>query len=57
MEQYKIPTTFDVFYEPETEQINPLITKARVRIFYKYENRNRGYITDEFAAKLEQKIS
>lgn len=57
MNNYTIPTTFDVFYESETEQLNPLITKARVRIFYKYENRNRGYITDEFAAKLEQKIS
>ena len=31
---------------------NPLLSLARVRIFYKGLNRNRTYITDEFAEKL-----
>lgn len=31
---------------------NPLLSLARVRIFYKYLNRNRTFITDEFAEKL-----
>ena len=32
------------------------ISKARCRIFYKYENRNGTYITDEFAEKLLSSI-
>jgi hypothetical protein len=28
------------------------LSKARCKIFYKYENRNGTYITDEFADKL-----
>lgn len=31
---------------------NPLLSMARVRIFYKGLNRNRTFITDEFAEKL-----
>jgi hypothetical protein len=31
---------------------NDVLSKARCRIFYKYENRNGSYITDEFAEKL-----
>ena len=31
---------------------NPLLSLARVRIFYKGLNRNRTFITDEFAEKL-----
>lgn len=31
---------------------NQVLSKARVRIFYKYGNRNGSYITDEFAEKL-----
>lgn len=34
------------------EQITPTLSKARARIFYKYENRNGSYISDEFAEKL-----
>lgn len=34
------------------EQINDTLSKARCRIFYKYENRNGTYITDEFAESL-----
>ena len=33
------------------------ISKARVRVFYKYENRNGTYITDEFAEKLLSTIA
>lgn len=33
-------------------QYNDVLSKARVRIFYKYGNRNGTYITDEFAEKL-----
>ena len=35
---------------------NPLLSLARVRIFYKYLNRNRTFITDEFAEKLVQSL-
>ena len=40
--------------EPVTEiqEINPIISKARVRIFYTGLNRNLTYITEEFAEKL-----
>ena len=31
---------------------NPLLSQARLRIFYKYANRNRTYIDDDFAEKL-----
>lgn len=31
---------------------NPLLSKARLRIFYKYKNRNRTFIDDDFAEKL-----
>lgn len=34
------------------EKYNDVLSKARCRIFYKYENRNGTYITDEFAEKL-----
>ena len=48
----KIPTLFTAVPQGEFKQITPLISKGRVSIFYKYENRNRAYITDEFAEKL-----
>ena len=34
------------------EKYNDVISKARCRIFYKKDNRNGTYITDEFAEKL-----
>lgn len=34
------------------EQISPTLSRGRARIFYKYENRNGSYISDEFAEKL-----
>ena len=36
----------------ETQSFSPTLSKGRVRIFYKGLNRNRTYITDEFAEKL-----
>ena len=43
---------FDVQVYGELEKYNEVLSKARCRIFYKYENRNGTYITDEFAEKL-----
>ena len=43
---------FDVKVYGELEKYNEVLSKARCRIFYKYENRNGTYITDEFADKL-----
>lgn len=51
-----IPTVFEAVPQTEYKQITPLITKGRVSIFYKGKNRNRGYITDEFAEKLIQTL-
>lgn len=45
-------TEFDVHVYGELEKYNEVLSKARCRIFYKYENRNGTYITDEFADKL-----
>lgn len=39
------------------EKYNDVLSKARCRVFYKYANRNRTYITDEFAEKLLNTIS
>ena len=47
-----IPDIFDVEVYGDVAEINQTLSKARCRIFYKYENRNGGYITDEFAEKL-----
>lgn len=43
---------FDVCIYGGLEKYNEVLSKARCRIFYKYENRNGTYITDEFADKL-----
>ena len=40
---------FEVRVYGELEKYNEVLSKARCRIFYKYENRNGTYITDEFA--------
>jgi uncharacterized protein YoxC len=39
------------------EKVNNLISKVRARIFYKYLNRNRTFITDDFAALLIKSLS
>ena len=43
---------FPVTIYGNLEQYNDVLSKARCRIFYKYENRNGTYISDEFAEKL-----
>lgn len=41
----------------DLSQYNEVLSKARCKIFYKYENRNGTYITDEFADKLLNSLS
>ena len=48
---------FSVEIYGELNQYNEVLSKARCRIFYKYENRNGTYITDEFADKLLSSLS
>ena len=43
---------FSVTVYGELQSYSDVASKARVRIFYKYGNRNGTYITDEFADKL-----
>lgn len=43
---------FPVTVYGNLEKYNEVLSKARVRIFYKYGNRNATYITDEFAEEL-----
>ena len=43
---------FPVTIYGNLKELNPVLSQARCRIFYKYENRNGTYITDEFAQKL-----
>ena len=43
---------FTVTVYGNLEKYNDVLSKARCRIFYKYENRNGTFITDEFAEKL-----
>ena len=43
---------FPVSIYGNLERVNDVLSKARVRIFYKYGNRNGTYITDEFAEEL-----
>ena len=43
---------FSIAPVSEVQEISPIISKARVRIFYTGLNRNLTYITEEFAEKL-----
>ena len=47
---------FNVQIYGELNKYNEVLSQARCRIFYKYENRNGTYITDEFASKLLQSL-
>lgn len=52
----KIPFRFDVSFEegglhPTSD---PELFQGKVRVFYKYSNRNGSYITDDFATKLAE---
>ena len=57
MEQELNNVNFSVQVYGNLTPYNDVISKARVRIFYKGLNRNRTYITDEFAEKLLSTIS
>lgn len=48
----KIPTKIDVTLYGNIEQLSPTLSKGRVRTFYKGLNRNRTYISEEFAEQL-----
>ena len=48
----KVPLTFDVNLYGNLEQYDESKSKCRVRIFYKGLNRNRTYISDDFANQL-----
>ena len=52
MEFDKIPTTLDVTLYGNMEQVSDVMSKCRVRIFYKGMNRNRTYISEDFANQL-----
>ena len=43
---------FPVTVYGNLEKYNEVLSKARCRIFYKYENRNGTYITEDFAERL-----
>lgn len=47
---------FPVSVYGKLEKVNDVLSKARVRIFYKYGNRNGTYITDEFAEELSSTL-
>ena len=49
--------SFQVSIYGDLQKYNEVLSKARCRIFYKYENRNGTYITDEFANKLLSSVA
>lgn len=48
----RIPTDIQVNLYSKPESITPTLSKCRGRYFYRGMNRNRTYITDEFAEQL-----
>lgn len=52
-----IQKEFPICVYGNVEKYNDVLSKARARVFYKYENRNGTYISDEFAEKLLKSIS
>lgn len=48
----KIPTDINVTLYGKIEELTPTLSKCRVRIFYKGMNRNRTYISEDFANQL-----
>jgi hypothetical protein len=52
MEDMDVRKSFTLTFSDEITQIDDVKAKARCRVFYKGKNRNRTYITDEFANKL-----
>ena len=52
----KIPYAFECEPYGDFTSITPLISKGRLRVYYKGLNRNGGFITDEFSSKLEASL-
>ena len=52
----KIPFRFDISFEEGglLPTSDPELFQGKVRVFYKYSNRNGSYITDEYAEKLSK---
>lgn len=48
----KIPTTFNVTMYGEMQPVTDTTSKCRVRIFYRGMNRNRTFISEDFANQL-----
>lgn len=51
-----IPTKLDVSLYGNLESVSSTLSKCRVRIFYKYMNRNRTFISDDFANQLIESL-
>lgn len=51
-ENYKVPLELEVCTYGNIEKISETLSKGRVRIFYKGLNRNRTFISDDFANQL-----
>ena len=52
MDKKKIPNRLDISLYGDMTKVNDITSKCRVRIFYKGLNRNRTFISEEFANKL-----
>ena len=52
MDKMKIPNRLDISLYGDMTKVNDITSKCRVRIFYKGLNRNRTFISEEFANKL-----
>ena len=52
MDNTIIQTNFPITVYGNLEKFTDVMSRGRCRIFYKYENRNGTYITDEFAEEL-----
>ena len=52
MDKKKIPNKLDISLYGDMTKVNDITSKCRVRIFYKGLNRNRTFISEEFANKL-----
>ena len=49
----QIPYEFECVPYGELEQVTPLISKGRLKIYYIGKNRNMSYITKVFSDKLQ----
>lgn len=56
MQELSIPTTFSIDFVGDLFKLSELISKARVRIYYKGGNRNGTWITNEVAEKLNKTL-